>query len=422
MRRGKRNGSSRRSASFQRAPGFVRILAAIGREISKSRNLETLCDGLTQALTESRRFKSAVLYLFDPASQAYVVKAASGAHSGPGESRSLAYSDSVVQSLSRKRRPLVRQGVAASPGGKEGKAALKNGVSPRAEVWLPLCARSELTGILKLTSRERRGHPAMHELQGLSLLADQVAMAIDNARTRDRLEEWQRIVGQANRWASLGHLIAGLVHEIRNPLGVIRTFAQLLPERYRDAEFRGDFQSVALKELDRVSRLVDDLLNFSRPSPSHPSPEDVNDIVAGVVRILETQTKENGVRLRCRLSPDLSAISVDKEQIKQVCLNLLLNALQAIETEGCVEIATRSFPHGSRRFVQIEIRDNGVGIAEGDLENIFRPFFTTKKGGSGLGLFISRQIIEDHGGSISVSSIIGEGTTFFINLPAKAAD
>jgi signal transduction histidine kinase len=201
----------------------------------------------------------------------------------------------------------------------------------------------------------------------------------------------------------------------------IRTFAQLLSERYGETEFRENFQTIALKEVDRICGLVNDLLNFARPADPNVSQEDANEIVDGVVRILETQARETGVQINRRLSSELPKIFVDKEQIKQVCMNVLLNALQAIKGEGCVEITTRPFVRNDfETFVQIEIRDNGIGIPEAQLENIFQPFFTTKSDGSGLGLSISRQIVQDHGGYVLVESKVGEGTTFLINLAAKS--
>src|SRR3990170_4420018 len=234
------------------------------------------------------------------------------------------------------------------------------------------------------------------------------------------LKESQNTLRRADRLSSLGLLTAGLAHEIRNPLVAIRTFTQLLPERYNDAEFRDGFQGLALKEVDRICGLINDLLSFARPSTPNVSAEDINEIVEGIVRILETEAREKEVQIYRRLASSLPKIFIDKEQIKQVSMNIILNALQSIEGRGVVEVSTRLFTKNhSDQYIQIEIRDSGAGIPGGDLENIFNPFFTTKKDGGGLGLSISHQIVQEHGGYIVVESKVGKGTTFFLNLPVR---
>lgn len=259
------------------------------------------------------------------------------------------------------------------------------------------------------------------EIGSLAAAFDQMAERIMH-RERE-LKQSQDLIRRADRLSSLGMLTAGLAHEIRNPLVAIRTFTQLLPERYQEPEFRNSFQALALKEVDRICGLVNDLLSFARPTVPNVSAENVNEIVESIVRILETEAKEKEVQIYRRLAAHLPKIFIDKEQIKQVSMNVILNSLQSIEGRGVVEVSTRPFTkNGSEQYVQIEVRDSGAGIPEKDLEDIFNPFFTTKKGGSGLGLSISHQIVQEHGGHIVVESQVGKGTTFFINLPVRQPD
>ena len=256
------------------------------------------------------------------------------------------------------------------------------------------------------------------EIGSLASAFDQMAERI--MHREGELKQSQDLIRRADRLSSLGMLTAGLAHEIRNPLVAIRTFTQLLPERYQDPEFRNSFQAVALKEVDRICSLINDLLNFARPSTPNVSAEDINEIVEGIVRILETEAREKEVQIYRRLASSLPKIFIDKEQIKQVSMNVILNALQSIEGRGVVEVSTRLFTRNhSEQYIQIEIRDSGAGIPGGDLENIFNPFFTTKKDGGGLGLSISHQIVQEHGGYIVVESKVGKGTTFFLNLPVR---
>lgn len=236
------------------------------------------------------------------------------------------------------------------------------------------------------------------------------------------LKESQNTLRRADRLSSLGLLTAGLAHEIRNPLVAIRTFTQLLPERYNDPEFRDGFQGLALKEVDRICGLISDLLSFARPSRPKVVQENMNDVVDGITRILESEAKEKNVEITRDFTAGLPAVWIDREQMKQVFMNLVLNAIQAMKNEGgALFISTRFHARDQSgqpgQFVQVEIRDTGVGIPEENLEHIFDPFFTNKDEGSGLGLSISHQIVQEHGGYITVESVVGVGTSFFVNIP-----
>jgi len=257
------------------------------------------------------------------------------------------------------------------------------------------------------------------EIGTLALAFDQMA---ERLMQREReLKESQDILRRADRLSSLGLLTAGLAHEIRNPLVAIRTFTQLLPERYEDAEFREGFQGLALKEVDRICGLINDLLSFARPSRPNVAEENLNDVVDSIARILETEAKEKGVEIIRNYDANLPKVWIDREQMKQVFMNVVLNAIQAMKEGGSLFISTRALTKEEAGengvFLQVEIRDTGVGIPEENLEHIFDPFFTSKDEGSGLGLSISHQIVQEHGGYIVVESTVGKGTTFFINLP-----
>jgi signal transduction histidine kinase len=235
------------------------------------------------------------------------------------------------------------------------------------------------------------------------------------------LKQSQDTLRRADRLSSLGLLTAGLAHEIRNPLVAIRTFTQLLPERYDDAEFRDSFRGLALKEVDRICGLITDLLSFARPSKPNVAPENVNDVVDNIARILESQAKEKGMSISREFSDSLPKVWIDTEQMKQVFMNLILNAIQAMNEGGSITLATRAVSRNgsgpSGEFVQVEIRDTGIGIPEENLQHIFDPFFTSKDEGSGLGLAVSHQIVQEHGGFVTVESTVGKGTVFFVHVP-----
>jgi signal transduction histidine kinase len=290
-----------------------------------------------------------------------------------------------------------------------------------AEISLPIVSKEKLIGILNLGHKEDKTIYSNEDLELLSTLTNQAAIAIENARLYENLKQSQDTLRRADRLSSLGLLTAGLAHEIRNPLVAIRTFTQLLPERYDDAEFREGFQGLALKEVDRICGLINDLLSFARPSKPNVSPENVSDVVDNIARILETQAKEKGVGIAREFGANLPKVWIDREQMKQVFMNLILNAIQAMKEGGSIGIATRCIDRNGAepagKFVQIEIRDTGIGIPEESLQHIFDPFFTSKDEGSGLGLAVSHQIVQEHGGFVTVESTVGKGTVFFIHVP-----
>jgi signal transduction histidine kinase len=290
-----------------------------------------------------------------------------------------------------------------------------------AEASVPILSKEKLIGILNLGRKKEPEIYSNEDLELLATLANQAAIAIENARLYENLKQSQDTLRRADRLSSLGLLTAGLAHEIRNPLVAIRTFTQLLPERYDDAEFREGFQGLALKEVDRICGLINDLLSFARTSRPNVAEENLNEVVDGIARILETEAKEKGVEITRDYNADLPKVWIDREQMKQVFMNLILNAIQAMGDGGSLFISTRLHSKdesgASGKFLQVEIRDTGVGIPEENVEHIFDPFFTSKDEGSGLGLSISHQIVQEHGGYIVVESKIGNGTSFFINLP-----
>lgn len=283
---------------------------------------------------------------------------------------------------------------------------------------IPLVVKSRLAGIV-LMGPKNDGRPySIEDLELLRTLANQAAIAMENARLYEDLKRSKQYIRRADRLASLGTLAAGLAHEIRNPLVSIKTFIQLLPQRIDDEDFRTNFMSIAKDEVERIQHLVEELLDFAKPSEPNLAVSDLNEIVEKTVLLVENDLKSKKIELKTHLDPELREIMIDKEQIKQVILNIMINSIQAIEPNGNISVVTRTVGvRGDKPSAQIEITDDGPGIGEADLENIFNPFFTTKHMGSGLGLAISHQIIKEHHGSIEAESTQGKGTVFFINLP-----
>ena len=289
-----------------------------------------------------------------------------------------------------------------------------------AEMSIPLISKGQLIGMINLSHKFNKDIYSHEDIELLSTLANQTAIAIENARLYEDLRKSKSYIRRADRLASLGTLTAGLAHEIRNPLVAIKTLTQLLPERLDDEEFRTQFLQIASGEVDRISSLVTELLEFARPSDPKLELENINTILDGMLLLASTETKKKQINIIKNFASDLPPVQIDREQIKQVFLNILLNAVDATQENGKITVKTKSFiKPGGEPFAQIEFTDTGCGIPEEYLEDIFNPFFTTKSTGSGLGLSISNQIIQDHRGYIDVESQLDKGSSFFINLPVN---
>jgi two-component system, NtrC family, sensor kinase len=406
---------------FKKRTDHRETLLRSSQEMVSVIDLKALSESLAQTVGRALAIAKVSLFLED-GKGAFVQVACRGFENGDFKFPQLQRSDPLVQTLSMGQKALVKEELFMNDGGsRESKVADIMG-QMEAEISVPIVSKQKLIGILNLGRKEDKEIYSTEDLELLSTLANQAAIAIENARLYENLKQSQNTLRRADRLSSLGLLTAGLAHEIRNPLVAIRTFTQLLPERYDDAEFREGFQGLALKEVDRICGLINDLLSFARPSRPNVAEEDMNDVVDGIARILETEAKEKGVQIARDFGADLPKIWIDREQLKQVFMNLILNAIQAMRDGGSILISTRlnsnNEPGQLNGFVQVEIRDTGMGIPEENLEHIFDPFFTSKDEGSGLGLSISHQIVQEHGGYILVQSKVGEGTSFFINLPA----
>lgn len=287
----------------------------------------------------------------------------------------------------------------------------------KSEICIPLITKQKLIGIINL-GMKGRGEMYTHEdLELLTTLSNQASIAIENANLYEDLSKAKVQMQRADRLASLGTLTAGLAHEIRNPLVAIKTFTQLLPERFDDDEFRNHFLNVTAGEVDRISSLVNELLEFARPSQPNLNKEDLNQIVEKMLLLVATESRKKNLQIIRDFQEYLPPVVLDKEQIKQVFLNIILNAIDATPENGIITVGTRFVKKdGYQDFAQIVVRDTGKGIPKEDLDRIFTPFYTTKHQGSGLGLAISHQIIQEHHGSIEVESEENQGTTFYVNL------
>jgi two-component system, NtrC family, sensor histidine kinase HydH len=272
------------------------------------------------------------------------------------------------------------------------------------------------------------------EVALLETIASQIGVVVTNSRIYSRMKERDRL-------AALGSMAAGLAHEVKNPLGAIKGAAQLLEEvgaSTPDDPTAREFVGIIIEEVNRLDRVVGSFLDYARPHAGNPIPVDMNAAVRRTVQILSSQITDGAIDVHLALSEPMPRTRIDPEKFRQVLMNLIKNAIQAMDGHGKITVSTSvrrsprarmpsydGAPPPSRRslvedaeLVEVGVRDTGPGISPKVLRNLFIPFFTTKTQGTGLGLAISQSIVRNAGGMIEVQSQPGAGTTFTIVLPS----
>jgi PAS domain S-box-containing protein len=291
-----------------------------------------------------------------------------------------------------------------------------------------IATRAPIAGV-PLTFRRRNGTGVPVEFGTAPLRAGEgkdlgvVGMFRDLSAVRELEGQLRR----SDRLAALGTLAAGLAHEIKNPLTSLLTFSRHLQRRFDDPAFREKFQRVVPHELERINAIVERLLELTRPVRLDFQPIRASSLLERAVDLYANQIEAKHVRIAREYARDLPRIQADAEHLYRALVNLVGNALDAVAAGGRITVracwadgGSTAGRRASPRQVRIEVEDDGPGILDADADRIFNPFFTTKDGGTGLGLALAHKIVEEHGGTIDFSSVAGRGTTFRITLPVRA--
>jgi len=288
----------------------------------------------------------------------------------------------------------------------------------KAGISVPLVGNDRVIGFLNLWDERVPEAYASDEIALILDIAERFATVIENSKLYEKMRERDRL-------AALGEMAAGLAHEIRNPLGSIKGAAQCLDPRRLPGE-DGEFLEVIVEEVNRLNGVVSAFLDYARPLKQNFGPTDLNEVVTRTIRLIQNEIPQN-IELKLELRQGLARVEGDAEQLRQVLINLVQNALEAIG-QASGQIAIRTMPPDrlgdfrGMEAVELQVTDTGGGIPGDQQLNIFVPFFTTKQKGTGLGLAICQRIVKNHGGSISVQSRVGEGSTFIIRLPALPSE
>ena len=407
---------------FRERHALEQSVGLLRRQIARVLEVEELGSTLMRGLEESRRVTHASLYVADPDRQSFHLLA----HVGPEPTRRIETAPA---------RPLIDQLQQGNPVvldaiGRQLQERRDSGEDREAETLYEIAQsldamntsvcvalrsqEGDLYGFLGVRDERMLDAFAPEEVQLLAGLAAQAAISLENSNLYQELKERDRL-------AALGEMAAGLAHEIRNPLGAIKASAQYLTEDTRD-EHADEFLDIIVEEVDRLNRVVESFLDYARPAQGTSAPIQLDRAIDRMMQLVRTECEAAGVELRVALAPRLPSVRVDVEQLRQVLLNLVRNAVEAVEGRDERRIKVSTVGVGTpMREVLLRVEDTGGGIPKDVHRHLFVPFVTTKQKGTGLGLAISQRIVNAAGGRIEVRSQ-PTGTTFVVRLPVLPED
>jgi signal transduction histidine kinase len=400
----------------------------VSQELCASSNLSELLDFIIHRSTDLVGAERGFVVLTRQDGEVYIAASWRYAHGDLyGEER--AFSSSLVTRVIRDEQPVLTTNVQ-----EDGRFELTQSIivqQIRSVLAVPLIARGEVIGAVYVDTRMSERLFTEADLRLLQAMASQAAMAIRNARlfqdasaanerlktALQELRDTQQQLVQAERLAALGRLAASVAHELRSPLMVMRNSLFFLDRLYAgpkppSAEVVRRHLGKLDTEIDRQGKIINDLLFFSRNRPRTLGDVDLNALLQ---EVLLRVPRAESIAIDVALEPDLPIIRADSDQLQQVFVNLIANAVQAMREGGTLRV-TSEF---DTIFATVVIADTGCGIPREHLRRIFEPFYTTKENGIGLGLSVTKSIVEGHRGKIGVESIEGEGTTFTVALPLE---
>lgn len=411
---------------FRESHDAYETLMAFSQSLVTILDLKSLTGEIVRTLVHVLGAKTASLYLHNKEKDVYALSTSVGQEADGLQDLSFRKEDALLRYLLHVQSIVVREELEIRDETRGTDPILCVLKAMEAEACIPLVNKGSLIGFCNLGSCTNLKMSSGEDLHLLTTLGRNAAIALDNALLYEDLKRSQKLIQRADRLRSLETIAGGFAHEIRNPLTSIKTFIQLAPSRRDDPEFMGEFSLVVQDDVSRIERLIEEILNYARYMEPKLSEEDLNEIVMSSLPFVEVQANQKGISITHDLAPNLPRMLLDRQQMRQVLMNLLLNAMDAItKAKGQIAVKTRPLtkPTGDE-WVHIEIADTGCGISADDLEHIFDPFYTTKheseeREGTGLGLVIVHQIIQEHGGHVEVESQVGRGTTFLITLPVN---
>jgi signal transduction histidine kinase len=292
----------------------------------------------------------------------------------------------------------------------------------------PIASKNRVLGTITIGG-EKTTQPHSLEEDGqyiINTIANYISSGLENTllntRLRDvvrELTDAQKRLLEQEKFRSLGEMTANIAHEIKNPLVIIGGFTKRLAKKMQHEHAEDKYINIILKEVERLETILNEILNYVKESPTIAETCNINDFLDEILYLLSTDTSWERVNIAKDFDAMLPPIPCDSQQLKQVFINILMNACEAMHGLGKISVKTKRVSYNNQPFVGISITDTGGGINPEIIDNVFNPFFTTKERGTGLGLAISNKIIRNHNGYIDIENTIGKGVTFIVYLPLK---
>ena len=401
---------------------YHRTLIAASSGMTRIKDIKTLCRLIVYVVNRTVGLTDAALFLYEPKEQRYILQAVRNQSMLPSE-LVVEQADPLIGLLQEEKDLVVLDELQGEMDTKQADERTRRAAwayswmrKLEAKLIVPSFSGDRLLAFLVLGAKRSGERYTTDDIAIFSGLANQGALAIENAMFFEELRDNEAYIIQSEKLASLGQLASGMAHEIHNPLTIISGEAQLYLERFKgqDGKVDGVLKSI-IEECQRAADITRRILRFAKPAPADLSPIDLKATVEESLTLAGYQVRMEKVERIVEMPPDLPKVRANQNQIQEVILNLILNAIQAMgEKGGRLSVRAES---SNGACVQLQVADTGPGIPASKLTKVFDPFYTTKPTGTGLGLFVSQRIVKAHGGTIDVTSDEGNGACFTIRLP-----
>lgn len=415
----------RSEQALRRRNQELSALIEINRMVTSSLELDEVLKATMQGIREILQVEAGSLVLVDEEIGGVVFRKTFSSEQGWIAGRTIQPEEGIVGCVIQSGEPRLVNNVERDPHF-SADVDEEAGFTTRAILCVPLKVRDQVIGAIEVINK-LDGAFTEQDLELLQAMAASVAAAVDNANLYSELAEFteelersQAQLVQAEKMAAIGRLAASIAHEINNPLQAIHNSLHLGLHESLDGNKRREYLGMAQAEVQRLIEIVQRMLDFYRPSRGGLIPTDVNSVLENVLALAHKRLQHGSVRVHTLLNPDLPPVPMVSDQITQVFLNVVINAIDAMPAGGDLRVETAISE--DRAWVVVRFRDSGPGMSSEQITHLFEPFYTTKADGTGLGLAISYGIVERHGGVIEVSSQPGQGVTFVVKLPIRQTE
>ena len=400
------------SSEFER---YFQVIRDIQRAVHTRTSLREVLDIVVTKSTDILNAKGALIRILNKETNQFEVRAACGMgnnylHKGPVTTEKLLADPRNLHTV------ILITDIWNAPRVEYPQQVREEGIHMILDV--PLAVEDKLVGMIRIYLEKEREFSAS-ELDFIITVAEECAGIIERVRLLELQQaHFNHLATQVDKMSSLGRMAAGVAHEINNPLAGILLYSSNMRKKVPSESQLAQGLQIIINETQRCKSIIQGLLDFARDSEPDKVSADINEIVKSALGIAENEFKLKHVHVKMQLADSMVKTLLDKNKILQVFLNILLNALHAVQENGRITVKSRVT--SNPMHIVVEIEDNGCGIPNDDLPKIFDPFFSSKSNGTGLGLAVSYGIVKKHEGNIEVFSKVGKGTRFSVKIPVSA--